>query len=191
MRTCEQGRRRADSNRGVERLRGAFHAVRHEARNEPHAGKVEQREGEAVKRLHQRERKDIGGLRHHRPAEDAASAASTIAPRGVSRATSGGPIKKKTSTSEATESDHSTLADARADPGRGPADHGKRIVHRMAAEDHGRHQDHVAEKRNAQRRKRAHRRRVRALARDLGHARGSESGQGEQRACDQMIAARP
>jgi len=60
----------ADTNRAVERLRRPFEARRHDPGEQPHAGEMQQRKGDAVQRLHEGQRQDRGALRHHGPAQE-------------------------------------------------------------------------------------------------------------------------
>ena len=98
----------ADGERAVEGLRGRGERPRHRLGDHAHRGEVQQREGEPMEWLDEREGDDLRAHRHHRPAQDP-GCGSERRGRSRSRRWRAGPITRNTTTSAATDSDQMRL----------------------------------------------------------------------------------
>src|SRR5262249_11921360 len=100
----------SDTDSTVDRLRCSFEAVRHDAGEETHAGKMKQRKSDTCSGCTTASAITSVVCAITAQRNMPARVAIASAPAGVSCVTSVGPMTKNTRTSAATDSDHSKLA---------------------------------------------------------------------------------
>jgi hypothetical protein len=121
-------------------------------RQQPHAGQVQEREGQPVQRLYRRKRREPGGLGQHRPAHDPGSSGEYRGARWAKTVEQGAADKEEHHHLGRDRQGPQQSGGAWADPCGTPADDGKAVVQRVAAEDQCRDQNNAAVKRQPQQR---------------------------------------